>query len=130
MSDPTKLAHPKRNFLEQLILVLVMVVVASLVGVNVYYQRQDTKQRALTYELQIIRSSINLFKIVEKRNPRNLKELAAAVYTFPGDRETKKFLINVPFDNDGSLVDPFGNSFFYDANAGWVRSGTPGYEMW
>ena len=125
-----KISNPKRNSLEFVVIICVILVVAFLVGANIYYQRQDTKQKALYYELQVIRNGINLFKVVERRNPRTLVELAQGVYQFPQDKETKKYLTNVPFDDNGNLVDPFKNLFFYDHETGWVRSSTSGYEMW
>ena len=119
-----------RGVLEYIIVIAVIVVVAFLVGANIYYQRQGDKQKALYYELQMLRGGINLFKVVEERNPGNLAELAHGTYKFPGDKETKKFLYNVPFDKGGILVDPFGNQFMYDNETGWIRSSTRGYEMW
>lgn len=121
---------PRRNSLEYLLIIAVVLVVGFLVGANIYYQRLDAKQKALYYELQMIRGGINLFKIVQERNPRNLTELAQGVYKFPGEMETKKYLTNVPFGKDGEMIDPFGNPFFYDYKTAWLRSSTSGYEMW
>jgi type II secretory pathway pseudopilin PulG len=125
-----KFKEPERSFIEHVVVVVVVLVVAFLVGATIYYQRQDTQQKALFYQLQIIRSSINLFKIVDKRNPHNLIEVATGFYKFPGDVETKKYLTNVPFDREGNIIDPFGRPYLYDSATGWVRSGTSGYEMW
>lgn len=120
----------KRNKFEYVVIVAIVLVVAMLVGANIYFQRQESRQKALYYELQMIRSGINLFKVVENRNPKNLAELARDVYQFPGDKETRKYLTNVPFNDKGELVDPFGNGFIYDYKTGWIRSSTSGYEMW
>lgn len=125
-----KMVSLKRNKLEHVAVILVVMLVAFLVGANIYYQRQESRQRALYYQLQIIRSGINLFKVVNKRNPNNLVELAKNVYNFPGDMETRRYLSNVPFDKQGNLIDSFGNNFFYDPKSGWIRSSTGGYEMW
>lgn len=122
--------NPDRNQFEYFVVVIIIAVVAMLVGANIYYQRQAAKQKSLYYELQVIRSGINLFKVVEKRSPKNLTELARGTYKFDSDKDTKKFLYNVPFDKSGNLVDPFGNVFMYDYNTGWIRSSTKGYEMW
>jgi len=125
-----KLRNPSRNKLEYVVILAVVVVVTVLVGANIYYQRQSGKQKALYYELQMLRTGINLFKVVESRNPKNLAELAHGIYRFPGDNETRKYLSNVPFDEKGGLVDPFGNGFIYDFETGWVRSSSSGYEIW
>ena len=125
-----EIKSPDRNYIEYVVVLAVVLVVSALVGANIYYQRLGSKQKALYYELQMMRTGINLFKVVEKRNPRNLTELARGVYRFPGEDETKKYLSNVPFDGRGKLVDPFGNEFIYDYNTGWIRSVTSGYEMW
>lgn len=120
----------KRSGIEYVVITMVVLLVALLVGANIYYQQEEEKQKSLYYELQMIRGGINLFKIVEQRNPTNLVELGRGVYKFPGDMETKKYLTNVPFNGSGEMVDPFGNEFFYDFKTGWVRSATSGYEMW
>lgn len=120
----------RRNQLEHLVVIVVILVVGLLVGANIYYQRLEARQRALFYQLQIIRNAINVHKIIEKRNPVSLTELAHGIYKFPGDKLTKKYMTNVPFDKEGGLVDPFGNRYIYDHKTGWVRSATPGYEMW
>jgi len=130
MTDMMQLKKPDRNRIEIIAVVLIIVIVAFLVAANIYYQRQESHQRALYYQLQIMRSAINLFKVVERRNPSNLAELAKSVYSFPGDMETRKYLSNVPFDKAGNLVDPFGKIYMYDHSTGWVRSSTSGYEMW
>lgn len=124
------MTSPDRNKWEYLILVVVVLTVATLVSANIYFQRQNNRQKALYYELQMLRSGINLFKVVEKRNPRNLNELAHGTYQFPGEMETKKYLYNVPFNTEGKLVDPFDNEFLYDYKTGWIRSSTEGYEIW
>ncbi len=124
------MSHNRRNYIEYFVIVAVVAVVVCLVGANIYYQRLDTRQKALYYELQMIRSGINLFKVVNNSNPKNLAELAKGVYNFPGDAETRKFLTNVPFDKMGNMIDPFGNNFVYDFSTGWIRSSTTGYEMW
>ena len=121
---------PDRNIIEHIVVIVVVLVVAFLVGANIYYQRLDTRQKALFYQLQIMRNAINLYKIVEKKNPGSLVELGEGMYTFPGDKETKKFLLNAPFNKDGEMVDPFDSVYMYDNRTGWVRSSTNGYEMW
>lgn len=125
-----KFESPSRNIIEHLVFVVVVLVVGFLVGANIYYQRMDTKQKTLYYQLQIMRNAVNLYKVVEKKNPENLLVLAESIYSFPGDRETRKYLMNVPLDRGGKLVDPFGSMYIYDVKTGWVRTSTSGYEMW
>lgn len=124
------LKNPDRSIFEHIVVIAVVLVVAFLVSANIYYQRLDTKQKAMFYQLQIIRNGINLYKVVERENPKSLMALSEAIYSFPGDRETRKFLTNVPFGPNGEMIDPFGVPYIYDVNTGWIRSGTSGYEMW
>lgn len=120
----------KRKWYEGLSVTLIVIAVAFLVGSNVYYQQRAGKQRALFYQLQILRNSLNLYKMVNRKNPENLKVLATGIYKFPGDELTRRYVDNAPIDARGEVVDPFSNPYDYDSATGWLRSSTRGYEFW
>ncbi len=123
-------ARLQRKWFEKVLVVLLVIVVGFLVGSNVYYQYKSGKQRTLFYQLQILRSSINLYKLINNENPQDLKAIAAGYYKFPGDVVTKRYIENAPIDKDGNVVDPFSKAYYYDARTGWIRSATAGYEFW
>ncbi|MBI2975062.1 MAG: hypothetical protein HYY43_05685, partial [Deltaproteobacteria bacterium] len=60
---------PNRKWFEQVLVVVLIVVVGFLAASNVYYQNRAGKQRMLFYQLQILRSSINLYKFINNVNP-------------------------------------------------------------
>lgn len=121
---------PERKWFEHVLVVLLVVVVGFLVASNLYYQDRSGKQKMLFYQLQILRSSINLYKFINANNPANLEVLAVGIYKFPGEELARKYIENAPIDKDGKVVDPFGESYYYDAQTGWLRSSSSGYEFW
>ena len=122
--------RPERKWFEPVLVLVLVGVVASLVGSNLYYQYKSGKQKMMFYQLQILRNSINLYKLVNSQNPKNVEELATGVYKFPGEELTRRYIENAPIDKNGYVVDPFGNKYYYDGNRGWIRSSTSGYEWW
>lgn len=120
----------ERKWYENLSVAIVVLVVGFLVGSNIYYQQRAGKQKTLFYQLQILRNAINLFKIVNSKDPENLRVLATGYYKFPGEDQTRRYIENAPIDERGEVVDPFGNIYNYDAVSGWIRSSTKGYEFW
>lgn len=121
---------PQRKWFERVLVLLLIVVVGILVISNVYYQNRSSKQRALFYQLQILRSSINLYKLINMKSPENLEVLATEVFKFPGEGLTRRYIENAPIDKAGNVVDPFGKEYYYDAKTGWIRSASAGYEFW
>jgi hypothetical protein len=121
---------PNRKWFEQALIAVLIVVVGFLAASNVYYQNRASKQRVLFYQLQILRSSINLYKFINSVSPANLEVLATGYYKFPGENLTKRYIENAPIDKDGTVVDPFGKIYLYDSSTGWIRSATEGYEFW
>lgn len=122
--------HPQRKWFEQIMVLILIVVVGFLAGSNIYYQNRSGKQKMLFYQLQILRSSINLYKIINRHNPDDLVDVAAGVYKFPGEEMTRRYIENAPIDADGRVVDSFGKPFHYDKATGWIRSDSRGFEFW
>lgn len=121
---------PERKWFEHTLVVMLVVVVGFLVASNLYYQDRSGRQKMLFYQLQILRSSINLYKFINGSNPANLEVLATGIYKFPGEELTRRYIENAPIDKDGKVVDPFGRSYYYDGRTGWIRSSSSGYEFW
>jgi len=124
------LVSPERRWFEKLLVVVLVLVVAFLAVSNVYYQNKSGKQRTMFYQLQILRSSINLYKLINNRNPQSLESVVTEVYKFPGEDLARRYVENAPIDEKGDVVDPFGKAYYYDVKTGWVRSSTSGYEFW
>ena len=121
---------PKRKWFERVAVIGLVLVVGILAASNVYFQDKFGKQRMLFYQLQILRNSINLYKIINHSSPKTLEDLATGVYKFPGEELTKRYIENAPIDKAGQVVDPFNSPYYYDGQTGWIRSSTSGYEFW
>lgn len=119
----------KRN-LERATLAIVAFLTVAIMAASLHFERQLSNQKAMFYQLQAIRTSVNLYKAINRRNPENLGILVMDVYSFPGEEETRKYLHGMSANEKGELLDPFGNPYSYDYVSGWVRSSTPGYEYW
>ncbi len=105
------------------------------------YQRlaQEARETALKAELANIRTSIQLFRILNKRQPASLRELMEKKILMParngGDPYTgslfnEQYLLPNSVDDRGHVLDAFGNPYLYDSLNGIVRSPTQGYEDW
>lgn len=119
----------KRNW-ENAVLIVIVLVTVGLMAASVRFERLVGNQKLMFYQLQALRTSVNLFKAITKRNPINLVELATSEYSFEGESASHRYLEVPPTDKKGEIVDPFGHPYFYDSGTGWVRSSTSGYEFW
>ena len=122
--------RPKRKWFEQAVVFFLVFIVGFLAVSNIYYQNKSGKQKAMFYQLQILRSAINLYKFINSRNPPDLGVLAGGVYKFPQEELARRYVENAPIDKNGIVVDPFGKPYYYDAETGWIRSLSKGYEFW
>lgn len=122
--------------------IFTLCLIGILIGVVVQkYQRVmlAAQESALKTGLANIRMSIKLFRLLNNRNPNDLKELVKKEVILPGkvgkDRYTaslfkQKYLTEQATDAKGNIVDAFGNLFSYDAGRGEVKPTTKGYENW
>lgn len=116
--------------LERIAVTALIVAVVIVLSMVIIQERKLYKGRLLGYQLQAIRTSINLFKAVEHRNPRNLAELTTKQFSFPGEEQERFFLQFSANGKAGKFLDPFGNPYVYNAESGWVRSSSPKYSVW
>ncbi len=124
------LKNPTRATWEIVVLIVIFVVAISFMARTYNLEDKVGKERALMYELAMLRQGVNLFKIVKQRFPGSLVELATASYTLPDDVRRRRFVEFVTVNGDGEIVDPFETPFAYDSAGGWVASQTPGYGSW
>jgi Tfp pilus assembly protein PilE len=116
--------------------------IGVLFGVVVWkYQRLalEAQKTALRAELVNIRSSIDLFRMANGRNPETLNEMMERNVVLParvgpnaytGSMFRHKYLMPHAVDEKGNALDAFGNRFKYDSREGVVRASTAGYEDW
>lgn len=135
------LAGNRRGF-TALDALITLSLIAVLIGVVVpKYQRiaREAQETALKAELVNIRTSIRLFQMLNNRNPRSLKEMMEKRVMLPArlghdaysDSIFKeKYLLPQAVDEDGNVLDSFGNRFEYDHKEGEVRTTTEGYGNW
>ena len=116
--------------IEGMALLVISVGAVYFVAYTVYSDFKATKQRTLFYQLQILRMGVNIYQLLNHRNPGNLDELVTKTFRLPGDLNERRFVDGIAVDPDGRVFDPFGNPFFYDPLSGWVRSTTNNYEFW
>lgn len=122
--------------------VITLVLIGILIGVVIpRYERvaRAAQEVALRTELTNIRTSIKLFRLINKRYPESLKEMIEKKVMLParigsdaytGSIYEHSYLIVNALDSEGNILDPFGNRFIYDPRTGEVRTSTEGYEQW
>lgn len=119
----------KENMLS-FVLTAILVVTISVEGLLLGMEKKISNRQVLYYQLQAIRTSINLFKAIEKRNPTDFKELSSKIFQFPGESLKRHYLEGVPLDKNGVPLDPFGEPYKYDPHSGWARAGSLLYVDW
>ncbi len=125
-----QLEHPRRSLLENVLLAVVFVAILAFF-INSYYLEQKVyKQKALHYQLMILRQGVNMYNLVNRDFPDNLAKLATSTYRLPGEDINRVYIERFPISTNGKLLDPFGNPYAYEQKHGWVMSTTPGYDYW
>lgn len=120
---------------------ITLCMIGVLIGVVIpKYQQlaREAQKTALKAELANIRTSISLFKLLNRRNPEGLKELieknvmlpVSVGNTYTGSVFKEKYLLPNAMDQQGNIIDPFGNRFLYDPVRGEVKTTTQGYQDW
>lgn len=125
-----ELTPMKRSPLEMVILVIVFVSLFAFLINGYILERRVFKERALLYELSLIRQGVDLYLIMEKKKPTDLLDLAIRTYSIPGEKVNQRFVERVNINDKGQIIDPYGNPYDYDQAYGWVASSTPGYSNW
>ncbi len=120
----------KRSPMETVILVIVFVSIFAFLFNGYILERRVFKERALLYELSLLRQGVDLYLIMEKRKPSSLLELAVTTYAIPGEKVNQRFVERVNINDKGQIIDPYGNPYVYDPVYGWISSSTAGYKNW
>ncbi|MBM3248612.1 MAG: type II secretion system protein [Candidatus Omnitrophica bacterium] len=119
------------------LLIVVCLVIFVLIGLFAVFAGMHLKyarEAALRNELNNIRSSIELYRVIKKRLPEDLASLFSQEFTFkaPDGKIIKNnFLKPFRLDKKGDLLDPFMNRYiYYPKEHGRVITTTKGYENW
>jgi len=122
--------------------IITLCLIGILLGIVIPKYRQvarSAQEVALKTGLSNIRTSITLFNMLNKRNPKTLRELVETDVMLPsrigkdpytGSIFKQKYLTQQSMDASGNIIDSFGNPFAYDALQGDVKTTTKGYEAW
>lgn len=119
-----------RRWVEAAVALALLLLISILAYMTLEAERRYHYQKALFFELQILRSAVNLYKVVNQENPPSLLALSTGVYHLGSEQVTHRYLDTSPVDADGVVRDPFGNPYHYETGTGWVRSASRGYEFW
>ncbi len=117
-------------------LILAFSVIFILFGVFAIYANinlRKSREVALRNELNNIRMSVGLYKMINSGAPEDLVKLINQDFTVNSPNGIilqKEFLKPFRLDKEGYLLDPFLNRYHYDNKSGKVRSATKQYEDW
>ena len=118
----------KRSVFESSLIAIVIILTLTL-GLGLYARRAKVqKSKLLSQELSMFRSSISLYRIINKKWPGGLDELVSSKYSV--NSKMRPYLTLPKSMNKNSFFDPFGNSYSYDSKTGWIMSKTSGYAQW
>ncbi len=118
----------RRSYFE-IIAIVVLVSLTVVLGAGLYAGRATSlKSELLIHELSMMRSSLLVYKIINRRNAASLKQLATSTYYVADDK--RPYIDKLPPVRKGKIIDPFGNPYFYDPKTGWASSTTPGFVQW
>ena len=112
----------RKRKIEYFIFIVIALLTMGITGAAFRVEQRVAKQKIMFYQLQALRTSVNLFKSMLKRNPRSLRELAEAEFRFPGERQRRRYLQFAQVNDEGFIIDPFGKPYVYDPKTGWVKS--------
>lgn len=122
--------------------VITVCLIGLLFGIVVPKYRRvahEAQEAALQAELANIRSSVQLFRMLNGGNPGSLREMVEKQVILPArtgsDDFTRslfeeRYLMPHAVDEEGNILDAFGNPFWYDFRTGEVRTTTKEYERW
>ncbi len=122
-----RVKKPRAKF--EWIIIIVILVASLVVSFGIYRKRDEAaKGRLMIYELANIRQAVMIYLKLNRNLPPSLAALAKLKFTFEQGDQPRAYLQNIAAGPEGEFIDPFGNSYRYDARSGWVASATEGFE--
>lgn len=125
----TGVKKPRAKY-EWLIIVIVLVAGIGVTFGLLQARGKAQKSELLMRDLSQLRSAVALYKTVKKANPPSLDALVKETYNLAPGEAPKPFVSNLKLGRGNQMVDPFGNTYAYDLQKGWVHSTTKGFESW
>ena len=114
----------------EIVIVVIIVVLAVALAMGLYAGRTKIHNgKRLVNELQGLRTGVELYMTLNRSIPSNLETLAKSTYD-SGDGTQRPYIENLPTNEKGQIIDPFGHPYKYDPKTGYVCSTTPGYQTW
>jgi len=110
--------------------------ISVLLGIFGYFSNsllRRGREEALRNELNNIRISIELYRVINGRLPNNLAELMDQNLTLENESGIilkKEYLQPFRIDQEGGLLDPFMGRYNYNQRTGLVKSESRGYQEW
>lgn len=126
----------KSSSLTLIELLIALCLISVLAGAFIYFAGSALRagrEEALRNELSNIRMSLELYRVINERNPENLTELMNQNLTLKSDRGIileKEYLRPFRIDKEGHLLDPFMSRYSYNMKTGVVKSQTIEYQDW
>ena len=122
------MAKRKRTVYEYIVISAIVIVSVSLAAALYAGRAKVRKGHLLVQELSMLRNGVQIYQLVNRKNPSSLAELVEG--TYGSGSEPRRYVGPLPTDSEGHLIDPFGNPYVYDPTSAWVRSQTEGFERW
>lgn len=115
--------------------IVCVLIVGLAAGMMTYLDHltREARETALRMGLGNIRMSVRLYRALNERYPKDVRELLSTGYLLPTKEGTlfrDYYLQLQTLDPMGYPVDPFGHAYRYDPTQGRVMSSTEGYEEW
>ncbi|MDO8493728.1 MAG: hypothetical protein Q7S68_00115, partial [Deltaproteobacteria bacterium] len=107
-----------------LVIGVALVMAGIFTAYSIHSQKNLMKEQAMIFELKQLRMAVEFYSKSTGQNPPDLRAALQKLQDFKNVRLT---MLNV---ETGEPKDPFGTPYRYVPSAGWVRSGTAGYEGW
>jgi competence protein ComGC len=126
--------HQGRTLFETLLVTIFIGIFLFVAIERLLISIRQTKEVALAIELSNIRRAVGFYMMTKGKLPDSLKQLVKEQIVVPKQDVLItldwSYIRDMSLDNEGYILDPFGNRFLYDPKTGRVRAGTKGYELW
>ncbi|MBI2342510.1 MAG: hypothetical protein HYU98_07250 [Deltaproteobacteria bacterium] len=118
----------KRSKIEIFAVVAVVILAVGIFGVKSFLINKAEKENALMAELKSLRTSVQIYLVLNKSYPSDLKSLAGQKFVLGSKEES--YIKGIKFDREGYPIDVFGQKFDYNPGTGWVSSSVKRYSEW
>lgn len=120
----------KKRIIEIVVAILIVVIAGVVIGYKMHASSFAAKEMALMDEVKAVRQSVQLYFVLNKQYPPDLKTLTTEKYTLANRRGL--YLTGIRVDKENFPIDSFNNRFIYEPASGKVaiNSTNKKYETW